>query len=73
LKPCDVCVNPAILPYQGSLCGVLHLDPFTLKLQEKGCQVEQLHFEDPHYKYSIVEEDGNRWCEVRRKVDVAGV
>jgi hypothetical protein len=40
--------------------------PFTLKLQEKGCQVEQLHFEVPRHKYSIVEEDGNRWCEVRR-------
>jgi hypothetical protein len=38
----------------------------TLKLQEKGCQVEQLDFEDTHYKYSIVEEEGNRWCEVRR-------
>jgi hypothetical protein len=65
VKPCDVYVNPAILPYQGSLCGGLHLDPFTLKLPEKGCQVEQLHFEDPHYKYNIIEEDGNHWCEVR--------
>jgi hypothetical protein len=49
------------------ICGVLHLDPFTLKLQEEGCQVEQLQFEDPHYRYSIVEEGGNRWCEVKRR------
>lgn len=49
------------------LCGVLHLDPFTLKLQEKGCHVEPLQFEDSDYQYRIVEEGGNRWCEVKRR------
>jgi len=46
--------------------------PFTKKLEEKGCIVEQLNvselewFKSQFGTYTIVEEDGNRWCEVRR-------
>lgn len=53
------------------LCGFMHVDPFTQKLEEGGCRVEQLRlteltwFQDHYGKYSIVEENGNRWCEVR--------
>jgi len=54
------------------ICGFMHVDPFTKKLEEKGCSVEQLKltelpwFQDLYGKYSIVEENGQRWCEMRR-------
>jgi hypothetical protein len=53
------------------LCGFIHLDPFTKKLKEKGCGVELVNltertwFQDLYGKYSIVEENGERWCEIR--------
>ena len=56
------------------LCGFLHVDPFTKKLEQRGCSVEQLKvtehawFQNRYGKYRIVEENGNRWCEVRHPV-----
>ena len=56
------------------LCGFMHLDPFTKKLEEKGCCVEQLRvtdyvwFQSRYGKYHIVEEKDKRWCEVRHPV-----
>jgi len=53
------------------LCGYLHLDPFTKKLEEAECHVEKLAltelpwFKDLYGEYSIVEKNGERWCEVR--------
>lgn len=53
------------------LCGFMHVDPFTQKLEEGGCRVEKLNlteltwFQDHYGRYSIVEENGSRWCEVR--------
>jgi hypothetical protein len=55
------------------LCGFMHVDPFTKKLEETGCSVKQLKltelpwFQDLYCKYSIVEENGKRWCEMRRQ------
>jgi hypothetical protein len=55
------------------ICGFMHVDPFTNKLEEVGCSVEQLKltesawFQDLYGKYSIVEENGKRWCEMRRQ------
>jgi len=55
------------------LCGFMHVDPFTEKLEKKGCSVQQLGvtnlpwFQDLYGKYSIVEENGERWCEMRRE------
>jgi hypothetical protein len=52
------------------LCGYSHLDPFTKKLEEAECQVEKLTltelqwFKDLYGTYSIVEENGQRYCEV---------
>jgi hypothetical protein len=54
------------------LCGYLHLDPFTKRLEEAGCHVEKLAltelswFQALYGKYSIVEKNGERWCEVQR-------
>jgi len=53
------------------LCGYLHLDTFTRKLEEAGCHVEKLAltelpwFQELYGEYSIVEENGKRWSEVR--------
>jgi hypothetical protein len=53
------------------LCGFLHVGPLTKKLEENGCNVEQLNvselewFKNQFGTYQIVEEDGRRWCEVR--------
>jgi hypothetical protein len=55
------------------LCGFMHIDPFIKKLEEKGCSVEQLKvtelpwFQERYGRYSIVEENGKRWCEMRRQ------
>jgi hypothetical protein len=56
------------------LCGFLHVDPFRQKLEERGCSVEHLKvaelawFQNLYGKYSIVEENGNRWFEVQHLV-----
>jgi len=53
------------------LCGYLHLDPFTKKLEEAKCHVEKLDlteflwFRELFGEYSIVEENGERRSEVR--------
>jgi hypothetical protein len=53
------------------LCGFMHLDPFARKLEEKGCSIEQVNltelpwFQSLYGKYSIIEENGQRWCEMR--------
>lgn len=53
------------------LCGFLHVDPFTQKLRAKGCDVEHLNLTEQQWFrkrygiYSIVEEQGERWCEIR--------
>jgi hypothetical protein len=53
------------------LCGLIHIDPFRRKLEETGCSVEQQNlaelpwFQDLYGKYSIIEENGERWCEIR--------
>jgi hypothetical protein len=53
------------------LCGLIHIDPFRRKLEENGCSVEQQNlaelqwFQDLYGKYSIIEENGERWCEIR--------
>ena len=53
------------------LCGFIHIDPFAKKLEEKGCSVEQQSltelpwFQDLYGRYSIVEENGERWVEIR--------
>ncbi|HEY1676858.1 MAG TPA: hypothetical protein VGG04_04070 [Candidatus Sulfotelmatobacter sp.] len=53
------------------VCGFMHLDPFAKRLEEKGCSVEQVRLTElvwfqKHYgSYSIVEDDGKRWCEIR--------
>lgn len=53
------------------LCGYLHVDPFTQKLEEQGCGVEHLNvvnlpwFKQIYGTYSIVQKDATRWCEIR--------
>lgn len=53
------------------LCGFLHVDPFTQKLEERGCSVEHFDvvnmawFKQIYGTYRIVEDDSGRWCEVR--------
>jgi hypothetical protein len=53
------------------VCGFMHVDPFTKKLEEKGCSVEQVKvtdspwFQQLYGKFSIVEENGKRWCVIR--------
>lgn len=53
------------------LCGFLHVDPFTQKLEEQGCGVEHLDlvnmawFKQIYGTYRIVEDGNGRWCEVR--------
>lgn len=55
------------------LCGFIHIAPFTKKLEENGFEVEGvgltelLWFQKLYGKYSIVEENGKRWCEMRRQ------
>jgi hypothetical protein len=55
------------------LCGFMHIDPFAKRLEDKGCSVERLAltelawFQDRYGKYLIVEENGKRWCEMRRR------
>ena len=55
------------------LCGFMHVDLFGKRLGEKGCSVERLNitdlpwFQKLYGKYSMVEEHGQRWCEVRRQ------
>lgn len=54
------------------LCGFAHVDPFRQKLEEKGCVVEELNlaelpwFQELYGKYNIIEDNGKRWCEMRR-------
>jgi len=53
------------------LCGFLHVDPFTKKLEEQGCSVEHLDvvntawFKQIYGTYRIVEKYGTRWCEIK--------
>jgi hypothetical protein len=53
------------------LCGFLHVDPFTQKLEQRGCSVEHLDvvnmgwFKQIYGTYRILEEDGTRWCEIK--------
>lgn len=55
------------------LCGHMHVDPFTKKLEKAACDVEKLAltelpwFQDLYGKQNIVERDGRRWCETRRQ------
>jgi len=55
------------------LFGFMHVDPFTRKLEKKGCSVERLKltelswFQDLYGTYTIVEKSGQRWCEMRRQ------
>lgn len=55
------------------LCGYMHVDPFTMKVEEKGCSVEHLKlselpwFQELYGKYRIVGENGKRWCEMLRR------
>lgn len=53
------------------VCGFLHIEPFAKKLQKCACVVERLNlteedwFKELYGTYSIVEEKGKRWLEVR--------
>lgn len=53
------------------ICGFMHLHPFAKKLKEKGCDIEQVNlteltwFQSLYGQYTIIEENGQRWCEMR--------
>jgi len=57
------------------LCGLLHVEPFAKKLEEEGCTVEQRNvteldwFRNLYGTCNIVEDQGIRWCEVRKLMD----